>query len=120
MTQYDSSSILDMRVIRSLKEMGDDDPNLFLELLELFFENSQKHLNDLKAALDAGEPKRVERIAHTMKSSCANLGANQLAELCLQLERLGRTGFLDGAGEILTRMYSAYDEVQTELESTRN
>ncbi|HEX9640369.1 MAG TPA: response regulator, partial [Candidatus Krumholzibacteria bacterium] len=119
MTQYDSSSILDMRVIRSLKEMGDDDPNLFLELLDLFFENSQKHLVDLAAALTVKDPKKVERIAHTMKSSCANLGANQLAEFCLQLERLGRAGSLDGASEILNRMNQAYGEVQVELESTR-
>ena len=54
-----------------------------------------------------------------MKSSCANLGANQLAELCLQLERLGRAGSLDGAGEILTQMNSTYDDVQTKLGETR-
>jgi signal transduction histidine kinase/DNA-binding response OmpR family regulator len=119
MTQYDSSSILDMRVIRSLKEMGDDDPNLFIDLLDLFFENSQKHLADLEAALTVGDPKKVERIAHSMKSSCANLGANRLAEFCLQLERLSCTGFLDGAREILNKMTQAYGEVQVELESAR-
>jgi hypothetical protein len=47
------------------------------------------------------------------------MGASELTELCLQLERLGRSGTLTGADQLFTRVTSAYGKVQEELQANR-
>jgi HPt (histidine-containing phosphotransfer) domain-containing protein len=113
-------SVLDHSVIAALKAMGEDDPTLFGELVDLFIDNSLKNLTELKQALAASDAKQVERIAHTFKSSCANMGASELSDLCVQLERLGRAGTLTGADQLFARVTSAYGKVQNELQANRS
>jgi two-component system sensor histidine kinase/response regulator len=69
-------------------------------------------LRDAIAGLDAGG---VRRIAHTLKSASANVGADALAALCKALEHLGRADTTEGAGAILTDMEQEFQAVRHSL-----
>jgi two-component system sensor histidine kinase/response regulator len=57
----------------------------------------------------------VRRIAHTLKSASANVGAETLAALCKDMEHLGRTDTTEGADAILTGMEREFQAVRESL-----
>jgi HPt (histidine-containing phosphotransfer) domain-containing protein len=106
------ASILDKSVIETLKELGgDDEPELFVELVDLFLEDARANFEALGHALDEMDVVTFERTAHTLKSSCGNIGAAGLSRTCFKLEQLGRSGYLEGAESILAAALSEFEEV---------
>jgi HPt (histidine-containing phosphotransfer) domain-containing protein len=83
--------VLDQGVIASLRELGgEDDPGLFIELVNLFLSDTPERLHALGEAMDRRDPSALERAAHALKSSSANLGATELSALFRDIES-GRT-----------------------------
>jgi HPt (histidine-containing phosphotransfer) domain-containing protein len=58
-------------------------------------------LDDLRQALRAGDPKAVERTAHTLKGSVGNFAMPRPWETAQRLELLAKSGQLSGAHDIL-------------------
>jgi HPt (histidine-containing phosphotransfer) domain-containing protein len=113
--------VLDMNVIAELKQLGgEEEPGLFAELIGLFLEDAQAHLETLGDALERADAGVLERAAHTLKSSCGNVGAVGLARTCFQLEQLGRSARLDGAEELLAAALREFEEVSLALETERS
>ena len=83
----DAEAVVDWNAARSLT--GGDDA-LLDELIELFPEESAKHLAAIRAAIEEGDAPALTRAAHTLKSSARLFGAKGLAARALELEELGR------------------------------
>jgi HPt (histidine-containing phosphotransfer) domain-containing protein len=81
MTQQES-------IFTMLQELTDqlDSPTV-VELVELYFENTTATLAKIKAAAATGNLNQLSKEAHALKSSSANLGAEALSAVCLQIER---------------------------------
>ena len=113
-----SEQVLDPDVIECLKELGgEDDPGLFAELVDMFLRDTPERLSALQAALAGDDIKEIERVAHSMKSSCGNLGAMGLADLCFQMEMAGRNGSVEDLKSLVERSDDEYKRVRTALES---
>jgi HPt (histidine-containing phosphotransfer) domain-containing protein len=67
------------------------------------------------ASLDRGDAAGVHRIAHSLKSNGLDLGAGDFAQGCRELEALAKTGSLEGARELYTRIASEYLRVEAAL-----
>ena len=68
-------------------------PDLFERLLDLFLEHMPKQISELTKAHQSGNAAGLAAVAHTLKSSSANVGALQLAAICKKLEaELRRSG----------------------------
>ena len=114
----DQSSPIDPDVIQSLKDLGgEDEPELFRELVGMFLRDTPPRLEALGQALESGDAGELERVAHAMKSSCGNLGAVVMAELCYQIEMVGREGALDSAPGLVQRSNEEFKRVIEALES---
>ncbi len=61
--------------------------SLYLKMLARFVEGQAETATSLRQALDEGNLAGAERIAHTARSVCGNIGASGLEELAGQLER---------------------------------
>jgi two-component system sensor histidine kinase/response regulator len=121
MTDQSAQPVLDLEVVESLKALDEDGGcGLFLELIDLFVHDAAAQLSTLQAALAAGDIKTVERTAHTLKSSSANIGASRLSGLCFELEKLGRAGKLDGVQSLVARTGEEYAQVCEVLASMRS
>jgi len=113
--------VLDMNVIATLKELGgDEDPRLFLELVDLVQEDAREQLRALAAAAERGDPRVLERVAHTLKSSCAHVGALAMSRLCSEIEELGRAGRLERIPELVERASKSYERVVAALCAARS
>ena len=64
---------------------------------------------DLRRALDAADAPVAQRQAHSIKGAAANVGANALSALALQMEKDAREGTLEPVRQHLDALQSAFD-----------
>lgn len=80
------------------------------QVLNHFLERCEVLLPDLRRAIEATDSSEVLRAAHTLKGSARGVTAEALAEAALQLEMLGRSGHLTGAGDLYKALLETYDD----------
>ncbi|MGI6638115.1 MAG: ATP-binding protein [Desulfobulbus sp.] len=81
-------------------------------VIRVFLESLPKRLAELHEACRNQDAPTVVRIAHTLKGSSVQLGAEELGSLSQQLERLARMGHVDQFGEVLQKIDAAADKVE--------
>lgn len=114
------SSSLDMSVVETLKELGgDDDPELFGELVDAFLADTPGRLDAIDAALVTGDADGVAKAAHPLKSSAANMGAVGLSELCRRMEAAAREGDLSGLAPLAASARVEFDAASRALQDAR-
>jgi CheY-like chemotaxis protein/HPt (histidine-containing phosphotransfer) domain-containing protein len=95
-----------------LKEVTDGDPALLVEMVELYLQESADFVRKLGAAIQNGTAKEVERLAHTYAGASVSCGMTAVVSALRDLECMGRSGQLQGAGH-------AYAEVRSGLNRIR-
>lgn len=94
-------------------------PQLWSRLVELYLQNTPEYFATLTNALNSGDIPNVELTAHTMKSSCANLGALKLSALLAKLEAEAReTAHVDTMNRMLVEVQVESDLVIQEMRKT--
>jgi HPt (histidine-containing phosphotransfer) domain-containing protein len=81
---------------RAIKEIFGDDPVTFKEILVSFVGPSRDIIADILGSLDKRTAAGIKDAAHKLKSSARSIGATQLADLCVALEKAGKNA--DWAG----------------------
>jgi len=87
------------------------------ELIGLFLEDTPNLLADLRGAVAQKDAERLQRAAHTLKSSSASFGAMGLSALCRELEVMGRAGTLEGVAKKVAQIEAEYERVKIALET---
>ena len=87
--------ILDTRVLDELAASVGGDRAFVVELVDTYLDDSAEQVDAIGASVDADDAEGLVRPAHTLKSSSATLGAQQLAARARALEMAGRSGTLD-------------------------
>lgn len=105
-------SILEM--LRSLRKPDGTDPGT--KLIKLFISSSPDLLNAMQAAILGASPEALAKAAHSMKSGCLNMGATGLGELCAKLEKIGRSGTINEAEDLLAKIQGEYVAVVAAFE----
>jgi len=85
-------------------------PEILISLLRMFLKNVDGYRTMMERGLQTGNAQLVVEGARTLKSSSAMLGAVTLAELCQEMEVLGRAADLVRATEVMQRVW---DEIAT-------
>lgn len=80
------------------------EPDLIIELINLYAEDSPRRLDIIRGALAAGELEALRRAAHGLKGSSASLGARPVATLCEKLERLSGPELTQGGAILLAHL----------------
>jgi HPt (histidine-containing phosphotransfer) domain-containing protein len=79
--------ILDSAVLQRLRRLASPSrPTLLKDLLRSFEAGSAKGIEALRLALARGDEEAIRREAHSLKGSCQNLGANELARILASVE----------------------------------
>ncbi|MFA6561942.1 MAG: response regulator [Verrucomicrobiia bacterium] len=111
-------SAVDAEAIARLRELAEGDSQAFLkDLLGTYLTDTAKRLATLQKNAADGNVLELMRAAHAIKGSSLNVGANQLAEYCQQVEEIAETGKLDGTAKLITRIAQEFERVQKELNS---
>jgi HPt (histidine-containing phosphotransfer) domain-containing protein len=70
------------------------DPDLVVELAQLFVESTQPILVEMREALARGDSAAVARTAHSVKGASANMFVTHLVKAAAALEVAGKAGDL--------------------------
>jgi two-component system sensor histidine kinase BarA len=79
----------------AIERIGNKD--LYVEIARYFASHLEDSLKNLADALGRADTPSAARLAHSLKSNCATVGADILCEQCRTLENLCREGRLDPA-----------------------
>ncbi|MCW2498575.1 MAG: signal transduction histidine kinase [Frankiales bacterium] len=94
-----ATAAVDPAVLDALTaRLGERGEAFRVNLIQTWRDEAAARLTDLDAAARAGDSDGVVRVAHTLKSGSASLGAGPLAALCEQVESRLRGG---GAGDLM-------------------
>lgn len=116
-----NDDVLDAAVLQGLKDLGgDDDPGLFLELIDLFLQDAPQRMQEIERGLAQDELPVLERAAHTLKSSSANIGAMTLSSLCRQMEEQARKHEKAGLAELYASSRSLWTRVEAALNAAKS
>mgnify|MGYP001545751024 CR=1 FL=1 len=83
-----------------VNDLTDGNLESLRELVDMYFKQTQKQFVQLREAIRDGNADQVRRVAHSCAGASATLGMTHLVPKLRELEKLGASGSLTGAGEI--------------------
>ncbi len=106
-----------LRGIRELREPGEPDP--LVDLIDLYLQDTPARVAKMQAALAASDGGALASAAHSLKGSSSNLGARQLANLCMQVEKLAKAGQMADAEGLFAALTDEFARVCAVLQAER-
>jgi HPt (histidine-containing phosphotransfer) domain-containing protein len=110
--------IIDREALDNIRTLQRPDaPDLVGKVINKYLSASTILLQGLRDAVSAGDAPAVQKVAHTLKSSSANVGATRLAAQCKELELEARINRLGPGRDQLRELEAEYQAVRAALEA---
>lgn len=107
---------LNRQALENIRALSGMDGDALLERVILAFTSeTPRQLSAMRAAIAGADAEALRKVAHSLKSGSANVGADGLAQLCKEMEKLGRAGGTEGAAALLQQMQQAFLTVRESL-----
>lgn len=94
---------------------ADDSLDLFLEILELFEQESVLKLEELRSLRDAGSYDLMGRAAHALAGSSANVGGLEVWKIAKKIENLCKDSRGEEASDCINELEVSYSRTLTAL-----
>lgn len=108
--------VLDMSVVEELLSFADDgDPELLLDLIQMFLDDGPSKVKAVVEGLAAGDFDQAERAAHSLKGSSGNLGARLLQNVCEEMQLTTRQHKLEESRRLAPQLQSKFAEAEVAL-----
>ncbi|HEU4852088.1 MAG TPA: response regulator [Telluria sp.] len=112
----DKRDAINRHALDNIRALSDDrGPAIVRKVVSAYVDDTPQHLQTLRRAISGNDAERLRSAAHSLKSSSANVGAETLAQMCKQMEHLGRTETTEGADTILSDMEQEFQAVRHSL-----
>ncbi len=93
------------------------DPSAFASVIDIFLSNTPPSLEDMTAALISRDWKRVNVVAHTLKSSSGNMGALTFSDLLAHMENMAMVAMREAPEAVNPIPFLAQNsEISTEFQ----
>ncbi|OWM78537.1 histidine-containing phosphotransfer protein 1 [Punica granatum] len=111
--------LLDAQFLQLQQLQDDSNPEFVREVVSLFFEDSQKLLNDLTSALDQQivDFRKVDSYVHQLKGSSSSIGAQRVKNTCIVFRTFCEEQNAEGCVRCLQQVKQEYYLVKTRLET---
>ncbi len=110
--QGSESEVLSVSTFEEFRTIGAStgNPNILVEIIHSYMSETSKSLLELAAVIAEEVPERVERIAHSIKSSSGQIGVARVAEIAARLESESKGGDLVLADAHLEALTYEFDQ----------
>ena len=88
-------------------------------MINLYLAEAPAAIQSIRTTINDDDPEALSKAAHKFKSSNVQLGADRMASLCTQLEKLGQLGTTSGGRQILLDMDEELTYVRAALQRYR-
>jgi HPt (histidine-containing phosphotransfer) domain-containing protein len=106
------AGVLDPSIVGPLRTAK---PEFWKRLVGIYMNAAPDNLKILDSALAAADCPTARMMAHTLKSSSANMGAMRLSDLCRQMEAAAAEEKLETSTALLTEIHREFDNVADAL-----
>lgn len=106
-------AVIDTKALARLEEWGGK--RLVVQMIDLFMQHAPERVEALREGLQLGEVEGVERAAHSLKSTAANLGAEALSAAAGSAERAAGEGNLDVVRELYSTIEAEFHRAKEAL-----
>ncbi len=106
--QEKSDEALDPLALGDL--LGTQDREMLVEYYSSFIETSTPTVEQIRAAFDRGSMSEVGNLAHKMKSAARTVGANALADCCLELEQAGKADDSQAVSQQMPEFFQLFEQ----------
>jgi len=89
------------------------------KMIELFLSHVEPLVAQAAGSLSAGDLEALERAAHSIKSSAANVGASTLRSIAEQIEQQAHAGDKSFLGPLTEDLEEAFSAAKNSLERER-
>ena len=102
------AAAVNLAVLTRLREnVGDIKP-----VAQVFLRALDSRIGELKRAIDSGDAEAINKVAHTMKGSGSQFGADRLAAHCLQAETMGKNRKIAQIGRVYEKIVAEAEKVK--------
>ena len=102
--------------VERLQEFTDGTPENLRELTTLYLTQTAGQVDQLGAAVRAGNAAEIRRVAHSAAGASGTCGVRRLTTLLRELERKGAEGDLAGTPELYEQTQAEFSRVRSFLE----
>lgn len=111
---------VDISVLCSFDEgHADGDPDLVVELIDLYLDDVPQKLKAMRAALPLRDSQSIRNVAHSLKGSSSSLGAYHMATLCNELESGANDQSSPDINTLLTGVEQEFERVHMAFSAER-
>jgi HPt (histidine-containing phosphotransfer) domain-containing protein len=103
--------------VERLKDISMGDDEFAGELVRVFLEDSADQLEKLRVAIERTDCQAAAEVAHRLKGSGANVGAEVLAEACQRLETAARARAVEGLAQRAACVDEEFERARSAFES---
>ncbi|XP_055830407.1 histidine-containing phosphotransfer protein 1-like isoform X3 [Solanum dulcamara] len=110
---------LDDQFLQLQKLQDESNPDFVFEVVSLFFEDSEKLINNLAAALQLQivDFKQVDSHVHQFKGSSSSIGAQRVKNACMAFKTFCEEKNIEGCVQCLQHVKHEYSLVKSKLET---
>ncbi|CAL5379032.1 unnamed protein product [Camellia sinensis] len=119
-TSLYNEGFLDEQQFTQLQQLQDEsNPEFVVEVVSLFFEDSERLLNELTKALDqqSVDFKKVDAHVHQFKGSSSSIGAQRVQKACISFRDYCDEQNIEGCLKSLQQVKNEYSLVKNKLET---
>ncbi len=103
--------------LKQLSRLDGDDPvDLLQEFIQSLFENAPRHFEKIRRGIKNRKIHEISQEIHSLKTSCAYLGARQMVSICRQIETRCGQGNFPKILALQEKLEAAYQPTRRELE----
>jgi signal transduction histidine kinase/CheY-like chemotaxis protein/HPt (histidine-containing phosphotransfer) domain-containing protein len=114
----EADPVLDHAVLDRIRALQrPNSPSVLAQVIGVYLEDSPEMIERLNQALGSGDIAALTDIAHSLKSSSANLGASRLSAVCKELELRGKAGAREGLAGLVARIAAEFDSARSGLQA---
>ncbi|KAG5011183.1 hypothetical protein JHK87_019698 [Glycine soja] len=110
---------LDGQFLQLQQLQDENNPDFVVEVVSLFFEDSERLLNDLTFALNQKsiDFKKVDAHVHQLKGSSSSIGAQRVKNCCISFRNFCEEQNIDACLSCLQQVRQEYCHVKNKLET---
>ncbi len=107
---------LDRTVLEEYRELAPDGSlSLAAEIGQIFLESSDAMFERMVSAQALSDAESMKQAAHSLKSSCANIGGMTLAQHLNEIESLAKAGRMNETAPLMQQVSLEFDQLKLEL-----
>ena len=111
-----SEQLLEVGALDNIRALQREDaPDILGKIISIYFDTSPGQIQALQAAVSSQNAVEINNVAHSLKSSSANLGAVRLSAILRKIEKKSRQNELDGIEQLMSEVDSVYPQVCQQL-----